>query len=86
MNELKQMKKWYVHSGSLQTIVEAETPKEAMKKALLRNDGPFGILISAHAIKPNETQDDFEKWHDNDYVSSTKLLCEELDIEVEEYE
>lgn len=77
------MKKWFVRSGQLREIVEAETRGEAIRKALRRSPGPYGLLIGAYEIKPGETEDDWERGITNsDTAGVTEYICQELGINV----
>jgi hypothetical protein len=80
---MARMKRWYVRSGQLKELVEAETRSEAMRKALRRSPGPYGLLILAYEIKPGETEDDWERGIINsDIAGVTEFICKELGISV----
>ena len=74
--------KWFVRSGQLREIVEAETQIEAMEKALLKSAGPYGFLIGATEIKPGEIEDNWERHLRNEeYAGVTEFILKKLGIE-----
>ena len=71
------MTNWTVQSGTLNTTVEAETPKEAVYLALPRATGNLGLIVEVRPSDSAECSDDSLYFHTVSVLTDLGLMAKE---------
>jgi hypothetical protein len=74
------MATWTVQSGTLNTNIEAETPKEAVYSALKLATGNLGLIVEVRVAGTDEGNNDALYFHTMNALAELGLLAEDQEI------